>query len=255
MYLNSLSPAWKSAGSTFNYNMGCIWIRPQHLVHDSCPSLTITWDVFEFPGVIAYRSGSAFNYNMGCIWIILPTFPPLALVSFNYNMGCIWIIPELPAFGSRTQFNYNMGCIWITPPKVPWIPLACLTITWDVFELYGCGLRRSEALFNYNMGCIWISTVPGRTNSNSSFNYNMGCIWIIRFIHPRHWTMRLTITWDVFEWRQGHTSLQIGSCLTITWDVFEFTTFTVLNPPPCLTITWDVFEWHSLEDLKIWIAV
>ena len=55
--------------------------------------------------------------------------------------------------------------------------------------------------------------------------------------------MRLTITWDVFEYGSWGRQVNIKG-LTITWDVFEFgkvdNNDTGRNR---LTITWDVFEY------------
>ena len=56
--------------------------------------------------------------------------------------------------------------------------------------------------------------------------------------------MRLTITWDVFEYGSWGRQVNIKG-LTITWDVFEFgkvdNNDTGRNR---LTITWDVFEYR-----------
>ena len=56
--------------TTFNYNMGCIWMKLFYHFLSPAMGLTITWDVFEYALVRAYaHSIGEFNYNMGCIWM------------------------------------------------------------------------------------------------------------------------------------------------------------------------------------------
>ena len=97
--------------------------------------------------------------------------------------------------------------------------------------------------FNYNMGCIWIVLAFQASGETFVFNYNMGCIWIGDHGWYEKRYLRLTITWDVFEYAtrkqalaemqfnynmgciwipSGTASPEAGSCLTITWDVFEW---------------------------------
>ena len=134
MYLNKLAIVASEKTSSFNYNMGCIWISLRIWQFHWAFRLTITWDVFEcHPGCLFHLIWSCLTITWDVFeWSIVPN--PRRAAGFNYNMGCIWIYRSNVIFWCHSEFNYNMGCIWMYLLKKLGRKAAGLTITWDVFE-------------------------------------------------------------------------------------------------------------------------